>query len=169
MQTTGKDAITKNRAAHDEKLRRAAERKVDVAAVFGKAALNGKKPSPEIEELGICYAAEFKALVGAAPPELSGKERGQLGNLVKRLGLKDACEIIQATFANWPKLSRQWGQAGVPKIGIILLRVEDVWAFVKSGGKSFGKTPTETRDEKERRLNEAREEAYKTGPAVGWK
>jgi DNA-binding MarR family transcriptional regulator len=169
LRATGEDAIAKNRAANEAQLRKTAERKSTIVEVFGKSALNGRKPSPEVEELGICYAAEFKDLVGAAPPELSGKERGQLGNMAKRLGMDGACEVIKATFANWPKLSRQWRQAGVPKVGIILMHVDDVWAFVKSGGKTFGFTPTETRDEKERRLNETREEAYKTGPAVGWK
>lgn len=161
-------AIAKNRAANEEQLRRRNERKSAIVEVFGKSVLNGRKPSPEVEELGICYSAEFKALVGAAPPELSGKERGQLGNLAKRLGVDGASEVIKATFANWPKLSRQWRQAGVPKIGIILMRVEDIWAFVKSGGKSFGATPTETRDEKERRLQDRRDASYAGVPTSGW-
>lgn len=168
LRDTGASAITKSRAARDEQLRRATERKSAIVEVFGKSALNGRKPSPDVEELGICYSAEFKAMVGAAPAELSGKERGQLGNLSKRLGVAASCEVIKATFSNWPKLSRQWRQAGVPKVGTILLHVDDVWAFVKSGGKTFGFTPTETRDEKERRLQDRRDASYSEVPTSGW-
>lgn len=132
------EALVRNRAATDDQIRRAAERKSAIVEVFGKSVPNRKKSSPDIDELGNCYAAEFKALVGAAPPKLSGKERGQLGNLLKRLGMSDSCDVIKATFTNWPIFSRQWRQSGPPTLGIILMKVDTVWAFIKSGGKTFG-------------------------------